>query len=152
MDHRLMRRMLLSATCAAFAVAFVAVCVAQKSDTKAPDSKRPKVTLRARPEYGIAPARIVLTAELEGGSDDFEEYYCPTVVWEFNDGSTSEASSDCAPYEVGKSKITRRYTKEHTYKRSGRIRVYFSLRHHDKEVTATGVNITVQPGGLDNSP
>jgi hypothetical protein len=144
--------MLLSATCAAVAVAFVAVSAAQKSDNgKAPDAKRPKITLRARPEFGIAPTRIVLTAELEGGSDDFEDYYCPTVVWEWGDGSISEASSDCEPYEAGKSKIKRRYTVEHTYKRPGRIRVYFSLRRHDKELTAAGVNITVQPGGVDNS-
>jgi hypothetical protein len=145
--------MLFSATCAACSVAVVAVCAAQKSDNgKTTDAKRPKISLHARPEFGIAPTRIVLTAELEGGSDDFEDYYCPTVVWEWGDGSATEASNDCAPYEAGQTKIKRRYTVEHTYKRPGRIRVYFSLRRHNKELTAAGVNITVQPGGVDNSP
>jgi hypothetical protein len=124
----------------------------QKNDTKAPEPKRPKLTLRARPEIGIAPMRVVLTAELEGGSNDFEEYYCPTTVWEFADGAISEASADCPPYEPGKSQIKRRYTVEHTYKRSGHLRVYFSLQHRGKEVTAAGVNITVQPGGTDHLP
>jgi hypothetical protein len=95
--------------------------------------------------------RVVLTADLEGGSDDFEEYYCPTVVWEWGDGGASEMSSDCEPYTPGETQIKRRYTIEHTYKRSGRIRVYFSMRHRDKETVAVGVNIVVQPGAGDNS-
>ena len=59
---------------------------------------------------GIAPARVVFTAELVGGADDFEEYYCPTIEWEWGDGTTSESNVDCAPYEAGKSAIRRRYT------------------------------------------
>ena len=123
----------------------------QQSDTaKAPDAKRPKLTLKARPEIGIAPMRVVFTAELEGGSNDFEEYYCPTTVWEFGDGGVSEASADCPPYEAGKSQIKRRYVMEHNYRRSGRIRVYFSLRRRDKEVTNASVIVSMQPGGTDN--
>jgi hypothetical protein len=122
-----------------------------QDDAPQREPKRPKLTLKARPDIGIAPTRVVLTAEFEGGDDDFEEYYCPTVVWEWGDNGVSESSSDCAPYEAGKSQIRRRYTVEHTYRRSGRIRVYFSLRHRDKEVVAAGVNITIQPGGTDNS-
>jgi hypothetical protein len=126
------------------------VQTAQKNDTKAPEPKRPKLVLRARPAIGIAPLRVVLTVELEGGDNDFEQYYCPTTVWEFADGAISEASPDCPPYEAGKSEIRRRYTVEHTYKRSGYLRVYFSLQHRGKEVAATSVNISVQPGGVEN--
>src|SRR5262245_30572904 len=130
------------------AAAFIATLLAsgvsssaqQTDPSKRPPSKKPHLTLRARPEFGVAPLRVALTAEFEGGDNDFEEFYCPTVVWEWGDGGASEASSDCAPYEAGKSQITRRYTKEHVYQHSGRIRVYFSLRHREKEVTAAGVN------------
>ena len=122
----------------------------QQSDPPKQDAKRPKLTLKARPEIGIAPLRVVFTAELEGGSDDFEEYYCPTTIWEFGDGGVSEASADCPPYEAGKSQIKRRYVMEHNYRRSGRIRVYFSLRHRGKEVTAASTIINMQPGGTDN--
>jgi hypothetical protein len=135
-----------------FVIALATAPAGQKSDkAKAPDPKRPKINLKARPDVGIAPVKIVFTAELSGGSDDFEEYYCPTTVWEWGDGTVSESSVDCPPYEAGKSQIKRRDTAEHTYKKSGRIRVYVSLKHRDKEVAAAGVNITVQPGGLDNS-
>jgi hypothetical protein len=123
---------------------------AQQPEKPAP-SRKPHLSLRARPEFGIAPLRVALTAEFTGGDNDFEEFYCPTVVWEWGDGSASEASSDCVPYEAGKSQITRRYTKEHVYERSGTLRAYFSLRRRDKEVAAAGVNITVMPGGRDNS-
>lgn len=149
-----MRNILAAAACFAFVIAWDAVPTGQRGDSaKAPEPKRPKLTLKASPNFGIAPLRVVLTAEFEGGSDDFEEYYCPTVIWEWGDGAVSEASNDCAPYEPGKSQIKRRYTVEHTYRRSdpsGQIRVYFSLRHRDKEVAAVGVNIAVQPGGTDN--
>ena len=49
----------------------------------------------------MAPARVVLTAELTGGANDFEEFYCGAVEWEWGDGTKSESSSDCAPYEAG---------------------------------------------------
>lgn len=139
------------AACITFVIASTTVLTGQKADSdKTPEARRPKVKLKARPDAGISPVRIVLTAELEGGSDDFEEYYCPTVVWEWGDGSASEMSSDCGPYTPGESQIKRRYTIEHTYKRSGRIRVYFAMRHRDKEAVAVGVNIIVQPGPGDN--
>lgn len=150
-----MRKLLIAAACFAVVIAAsTAFPTGQKPDAaKAPEPKRPKLTLKATPTFGIAPLRVVMTAELEGGSDDFEEYYCPTVIWEWGDGTISESSSDCQPYEAGKSQIKRRYTVEHIYKRSdpsGRTRAYFSLRHRDKEVAAAGINVAIQPGGTDN--
>lgn len=148
-----MRTMLIAAASVTFAIVSATTTSGQNADAaKAPEPKRPKLTLKARPEYAIAPARIVLTAELEGGSDDYEGYYCPTVVWEWGDGSASESASDCGPYEAGKSQIKRRYTVEHMYKRDGRMRVYFSLRQRGKELTSVGVNITLQPGAIGNYP
>lgn len=109
--------------------------------------KRPKLTLKANPTMGRAPLRIVFSAELVGGSDDFEEYYCPTIMWEWGSGDASESTTDCAPYEPGKSTIKRRYTVEHTFRNFGTFRVYFNLIHRDKEVASTFINVVVQPGG-----
>jgi len=124
---------------------------AQKADKDArdnPDSRRPKVTLKAQPVIAMAPARIVLTAELNGGANDFEEFYCPTVEWEWGDGTHSESSSDCAPYEPGKTEIKRRYTVEHVF-RAGAYRVMFHLKRRDKSVGTASVNIQVRPGLRD---
>lgn len=111
------------------------------------EAKRPKMSLRAQPAVSIAPARIVLTAEISGGSDDFEEYYCPAVEWEWGDGTVSESSADCAPYEAGKSMIKRRYTIQHVFRREGSMKVYFHLKRKDKIVGSASTVVQVQPGG-----
>jgi hypothetical protein len=131
--------------------ATLGLSAAQKADKDAkdnPDNRRPKVTLKAQPVIAMAPARIVLTAELNGGANDFEEFYCPTVEWEWGDGTHSESSSDCAPYEPGKSEIKRRYTVEHVF-RAGAYRVMFHLKRRDKSVGAASVNIQIRPGLRD---
>ena len=110
-SHRRLHAVLL--TCLAL-VATVSV-TAQKNDqskdsAKQLEAKRPKVTVRAQPPVGVAPFRVVLTGELQGGSDDLEEYYCPTIEWAWGDDTTSESTLDCEPYEAGKSQIKRRFT------------------------------------------
>jgi hypothetical protein len=119
-----------------------------KDQKDTPDAGRPKVSIRAQPMIAMAPARIVLTAELVGGANDFEEFYCTAVEWEWGDGTKSESSSDCAPYEAGKSEIKRRYTVEHVF-RQGVYRVMFHLKRHDKSVGNATVNIQVRPGLRD---
>ncbi len=110
------------------------------------DAKRPKLTLRAMPAVAVAPARVVLMVELQGGSDEFEEYYCPTVEWDWGDDTKSESTTDCEPFETGKTVIKRRYTVEHQFRRQGAYRVYFHLKRKDKIVGSASVLIQVQPG------
>jgi hypothetical protein len=130
------------------ALASSALLVAQQR------GERPRVILRALPSVAVSPARIVLIAELQGGSDDFEEYYCPTISWEWGDDTRSESSSDCEPYEPGKSAIRRRYTKEHVFRREGPYKVYFHMKRKDKILGSASATIQVQPGagGRDDLP
>ena len=138
----------------------VAAASAQKPDKGSKDTKetqdpkRPKITLKAQPLIAMAPARVVLTAELVGGDNDFEDFYCPAVEWEWGDGTKSESATDCAPYEPGKSEIKRRFTVEHVF-RTGRpngYRVTVHLKRRDKSVGAATVNIQVRPGLRDGFP
>ena len=94
------------------------------------DARRPRLTLRAQPAVAVAPARVVLTAEIIGGADDFEEYYCPAIEWDWGDDTTSESTSDCEPYEAGKSEIKRRFTVEHVF-RAGSHQIAFRLKRRD---------------------
>ncbi len=94
----------------------------------------------------VAPARVVLTAELVGGANDFEEYYCPTISWDWGDDTTSESTVDCEPYEAGKSEIKRRFTVEHVFREEGSQKVFFRLKRHNKEVGAAWVTVAVRPG------
>jgi hypothetical protein len=109
------------------------------------DARRPKLTLKAQPVIAMSPARIVLTAELQGGPNDFEEFYCPTVEWDWGDGTHSESTADCEPYEAGKSEIKRRFTVQHVF-RAGVYKVMLRLKRRDKALTAATVNIQVRPG------
>ena len=126
-----------------------AILLAQNSDrqpSKEAEAKRPKVALRAQPAVGVAPARIVLTAELQGGSDDFEEYYCPTIEWEWGDDTSSESTADCEPYEAGKTQIKRRYTTQHVFRREGPYKIYFHMKRKEKILGSAAATVQVQPG------
>jgi hypothetical protein len=112
------------------------------------EAKRPRLTLRAQPSVAVAPARVVLTADVVGGDDDFQEYYCPTIEWEWGDETSSEATSDCDPYEEGKTAIKRRYTIQHIFRRQGSYKVYLHLKRNDKIMGSASTTIQVQPGGL----
>jgi hypothetical protein len=124
---------------------------AQKTDksAKADETGRPRFSLKAQPASGIAPARVVLMAELTGGANDFAEYYCPTIRWEWDDGTSSESASDCEPYEAGKTEIKRRFTVEHRFDRAGTYKVYVRLKQRDKDVVASSVTIQIHPGVND---
>ena len=136
---------------AALGVSVSAQKTSKDKDQKDAADPRPKLSLRAQPVIAMAPARVVLTAELTGGANDFEEFYCTGVEWEWGDGTKSESSSDCAPYEAGKSEIKRRYTVEHVF-RAGVYRVMFHLKRHEKAVGHATINIQVRPGLRDGDP
>jgi len=122
------------------------LAAAQQKPEGREQDRRPRVTLRAQPPVGIAPARVVFTAELVGGPNDFEEFYCPTVIWEWGDDTQSESTLDCEPYEPGKSEIRRRFTVEHQFRRAGGYKVFFRLKKRDKAVGAASAVVQVQPG------
>jgi hypothetical protein len=120
------------------------VLAAQAPADRAPE--RPKVILRALPSVAISPARVVFVAELQGGSDDFQDFYCPTIAWECDDDTRSESSSDCEPFESGKTVIKRRYSKEHVFRREGPYKIYFHMKRKDKIIASASAVIQVQPG------
>jgi len=101
-----------------------------------PDPKRPSLSARATPPSGTVPVRIFVSAELKGGDDDFEDYYCPTVEWTWGDGTVSASTADCEPYESGKSLIRRRFSADHLYKLPGGVRVTLRLKQKDKIVAS----------------
>ena len=121
----------------------------QKEKAEKPEKDRPSLTLKASPMMGFSPAKIVLTAELRGGADDYEDYYCPGIEWDWDDGTKSEFSSDCDPYEAGKSAIKRRFSALHEYKTAGQYKVSIRLKRKDKALTSANVTVQVRPGLRD---
>ncbi len=109
-------------------------------------SKKPSLSLKATPAVSFAPSRIVVVAEVKGGANDFEEFYCPTVEWEWGDLTTSTAEADCEPYEAGTSEIRRRYTVEHRYKNPGGFRIVLRLKKGTKIVATANTLVQVRAG------
>lgn len=145
-------RLLITTAATTVLIGSVSLLARQNSTRDASDAqeaKRPKIVLRAQPSVAIAPARVVLTAELQGGADDFEEYYCPSIEWQWGDDTSSESSADCEPFEAGKSQIKRRFTVEHIFRRQGAHKVYFHMKRQGKTVGSAAVTVQIQPGGRD---
>lgn len=145
----------------AFALAFSALLVIpanalqlgsprlfQRSGVEAREqsNKKPSLSLKASPAVSFAPARIVVVAEARGGSNDYEDFYCPTIEWEWGDLTTSTAEADCEPYEAGKSEIRRRYTVEHRYKNPGGFKIVLRLKKGDKVVATANTMVQVRAG------
>jgi hypothetical protein len=82
----------------------------------ADQGKKPSISLRANPPVGFSPLRVVLTVEIKGGANDYEDFYCASVEWDWGDDTRSESKADCDPYEAGKSEIKRRFVQEHTFR------------------------------------
>lgn len=143
------RTMAATAFCAATILFAAAVSVRAQSGDKdeRKDAKRPSLSLKATPGTGMVPVRVTATAEFKGGDDDFQDYYCPTIEWNWGDGTVSEAGNDCDPYEAGVSQIKRRFTQAHNYKRAGAFRIVFRLKHRDKVLTSQTTIVRLLGGG-----
>ena len=119
----------------ALVLAFSALLLIQSNALLAREqggNKKPSLSLKATPAVSFAPARVVVVAEVKGGPEDFEEFYCPTVEWEWGDLTSSTAEADCEPYAPGKSAIKRRYTVEHRYKNPGAFKIVLRLKKGNK--------------------
>jgi hypothetical protein len=108
---------------------------------------KPKLTVKVSPAMGgMAPARIVASADLTGGAPDDAELYCAAVEWDFGDDTRSTASADCDPYEAGKSEIKRRFTAEHSYPNGGNFRIQLRLKKKNKVIVSGGTSVQIRPG------
>src|SRR5688572_11069843 len=137
------------ATAATLALAPLNLDAGQKPEQKADQNKKPSISLRANPPVCFSPLRVVVTAELKGGADDYEDFYCASVEWDWGDDTKSESKADCDPYEAGKSEIKRRFVIDHVYNFSGDYRVEFRLKQKKKVVARGSADVKVRPGIRD---
>ena len=107
-------------------------------------SKKPRLDLRANPRMSFSPVNIQLTAELLGG-DDVEDFHCPEVEWDWDDGGRSVHQGDCAPLESG-ADIERRFTANHAYRQAGTYNVKITMRRANRPLAVASAVVTVRPG------
>jgi hypothetical protein len=113
------------------------------------EKAKPSVSVKANPSVGFAPTRVVMTAELKGGVNDYADYYCPAVEWQWGDDTRAESKIDCEPYEAGKSEIKRRYVFDRVFQAPGDYRVEFRLKQKDKVVGLGATTVRIRPGLRD---
>ena len=124
---------------------------AQNDDKNDKDKKKgATLVLKATPPISFSPAKVFVSAELKGGSSDNDEFYCPGVEWDWGDGTKSENSQDCDPYEEGTSTIRRRFSADHTFQQGGAYRVTFRLKQKARVVSSASTNVQVRPGVRDD--
>ena len=113
------------------------------------EARKPSLSLKATPPVGFSPLRVRFVVDVRGGADDHQEFYCPAVEWEWGDGTQSESSEDCEPYEAGKSAIRRRFSTEHVFRQGGSYQIFFRLKQRNRVVAGTSVNVQVRSGVRD---
>ena len=120
------------------------VAIAQRAE-----DRKPSLSFRLTPPLGFTPLRVRVVVEVRGGADDYAEFYCPSVEWDWGDGTISESGEDCNPYEPGKSVIKRRYSVEHLFRQAGGYRVTFRLKQKEKVIASSSGNVQVRAGVRD---
>ena len=130
---------------AASLVLLLALSGAAPADRPEKDT-RPKLSLKANPSMAFSPARVVVTADVSGGANDDPEFYCPAVEWEWGDGTRSNQSADCDPYEPGKTEIKRHFTADRVYRTQGEYRIQFRLKKKGRVIAAASTTIKIRPG------
>jgi len=131
-------------------LASVIASVGASSAQRGGDDRKPSLSLKANPPVGFSPLRVRLVVDLKNGPNDYQEYYCPGVQWDWGDGTVSENSEDCDPYQAGKSEIRRRYSVEHVFRQAQTYQVFFRLKQRDRVVAAISANVEVRPGVRDD--
>ena len=142
-------------TVAALATAVLASVVAaggpvnagQRSD----DNKKPSLAFKATPPVGFSPLKVRVVVDLKGGADDYADFYCATVEWDWADGNISGSGEDCEPYQAGKSEIRRRFSADHTFRQGGEYEVVFRLKQKSRVVAFIKGTVRVRSGISDDS-
>ena len=113
--------------------------------------RKPRLDLRAAPRMAFSPVNVLVTAELTGGDNAIDDYYCPEIEWDWDDGGKSVHEADCPPFENGTTTIDRRFSQEHHYPRAGIYNVKASFKKSGNTFLATSIRVTVRAGAGDPS-
>jgi hypothetical protein len=116
------------------------------ADAQRDGDRKPSLSLRVTPPVGFSPLRVRVAVDVRGGAEDAEEFYCPSIEWDWGDDLKSESSADCDPFEAGVSSIQRRYSAEHTFRESGSFTVRFRMKQGSRVVASASTNVQVRPG------
>ena len=136
-------------TMAAVAASLLASTLAPVAQERDSEDKKPSLSLKVTPPLGFSPLRVRAVVDVRDGADDYQDFYCAGMEWDWGDGTVSENSSDCNPYEAGKSTIRRRFTADHVFRQRGSHKIVFRLKQKNKVVGSATASIQVRAGAQD---
>jgi hypothetical protein len=106
---------------------------------------RPRLDLRPTPRVALSPVSVFVMAELVGG-DDLEDFHCPGLEWDWDDGTRSAHEADCEPFGPG-TVVDRRFAAHHVYRDPGEYNIRLSLRRAGRLVSAGSARVLVHSAG-----
>ncbi len=90
-----------------------------------------------------SPARVSVTARLEGEAEDTEKYYCLAESWEWDDDTESSYELDCDPYEEG-AELKRYFSATHTFRYPGTYSITLRLKNGKKTIVSGSTQVNVR--------
>src|SRR5687767_4497739 len=97
-------------------VAVTAALCAVSAFTAEP--KKPRLELRGMPVMGPPSTEFLFVADLKGG-DEREDFYCPTLEWQWGKEDASVQEPECAPYQAGVTRMERRFSHSRAFPDEG---------------------------------
>lgn len=129
------------------ALTAVIVAALASAGTSAEKGRKPRLDLRAAPRMAFSPVNVLVTAELMGG-EDVEQFYCPELEWDWDDGGRSVHEADCPPLEAGGT-FERRFTAAHAFRRAGNYNIKVTMRKANRPLAIATATVSVRPGAGD---
>lgn len=124
--------------------ALLALALAAVPGVDAAASRKPRLDLRVTPRMAFSPVEVFVVAELVGG-EDLEEFYCPGLEWDWDDGARSSHEADCEPFAPGK-ELERRFTAYHAYRAGGEYNIRLTIRRANRSLAAATARVMVRSG------
>ena len=129
----------------AYTGTLVLLALAAAAAAAAESGARPRLDLRATPRVAFSPTVVSATAELAGG-DETEDFYCPELEWDWDDGARSARGSDCPPFQAGASDFERFFSADHVYRQAGSYDVKITMKRAGRTLAVATSRVTVRPG------
>ena len=65
-------------------VAALGVCLVAVLHGQQTEPRKPSLSLKATPPVGFTPLRVVVAVDVKDGSDDYPDFYCAGVEWDWD--------------------------------------------------------------------
>ena len=108
---------------------------------------KPRLSLRSTPKVGFAPVEILFVGELSGGDNDYQDLYCASIEWIWDDDTRSESTPDCDPYVSGESTIRRRFSSRRRFQYPGSYEIRLLLKQRDETIVSARTRIVLRGDG-----